>query len=102
MVVNDASSREAADAVAAEIVAGGGQAIAHQADVRNEAAVQAMLARADRELGPGLRRVRTGGNSWEALVPSTGVMEIVRVPVAAISPAPVGILPEDFVSVVLH
>ena len=51
---------------------------------------------------PGLRRVGTGVNSRETLVPSTGVMEIVRVPVAAISPGPVGILPEDFVSVVLH
>jgi len=52
VVVNDASSREVADAVVAEIVAGGGRAIAHQADVRDEAAIQAMRARAERELGP--------------------------------------------------
>ncbi len=52
VVVNYASSRDAADAVVTGIVADGGRAITHQADVRDEAAVQAMMARAAQELGP--------------------------------------------------
>jgi 3-oxoacyl-[acyl-carrier protein] reductase len=52
VVVNYASSRDAAAAVVAGIAADGGRAIAHQADVRDAAAVQAMIARAERELGP--------------------------------------------------
>jgi 3-oxoacyl-[acyl-carrier protein] reductase len=46
IVVNYASSQGAADAVVAEIVAGGGEAIAVKADVSVEAEVEAMVARA--------------------------------------------------------
>lgn len=45
VVVNYASSQGAADAVVAEIVAGGGEAIAVKADVSQEADVEAMVAR---------------------------------------------------------
>ena len=50
--LNAARSIEAARAVAAEIVAGGGRAIAVQADVSCQAEVRAMFAACDRELGP--------------------------------------------------
>jgi 3-oxoacyl-[acyl-carrier protein] reductase len=46
VVVNYASSQDAADGVVAEIVAGGGEAIAVKADVSVEAEVEAMVARA--------------------------------------------------------
>jgi NAD(P)-dependent dehydrogenase (short-subunit alcohol dehydrogenase family) len=50
--LNAARSIEAARAVAAEIVAGGGQAIAVQADVSRREEVRALFAACDRELGP--------------------------------------------------
>ncbi len=51
-VVNYASSPEAAAAVVTDIERGGGRALAHRADVRDAANVEAMVARAARELGP--------------------------------------------------
>jgi len=52
VVVNYASSPEAAAAVVTDIERGGGRALAHRADVRDAANVEAMVARAARELGP--------------------------------------------------
>jgi len=52
VVVNYASSPEAAAAVVADIERGGGRALAHRTDVRDAANVEAMVARAARELGP--------------------------------------------------
>jgi NAD(P)-dependent dehydrogenase (short-subunit alcohol dehydrogenase family) len=46
------SSRARAEAVAADIVAGGGHAIAVQAEMADEASLLAMFARVDAELGP--------------------------------------------------
>jgi len=43
VVINARNSKHEADAVAAEIEAGGGQALVHLADVTDEAAVQAMV-----------------------------------------------------------
>jgi len=51
-VVDYASSPEAAAAVVTDIERGGGRALAHRADVRDAANVEAMVARAARELGP--------------------------------------------------
>ncbi len=51
VVVNYAKSASAAVAVVAGIEAAGGRAMAHQADVRSDQAVEAMFARAGRELG---------------------------------------------------
>ena len=52
VVVNYVASAEAAVAVVAAIKRGGGQALAHQADVRDATEVEVMIARARRELGP--------------------------------------------------
>ena len=52
VVVNYIASAVAAVAVAAAIERAGGRALAHQADVCDATAVEAMIARAGRELGP--------------------------------------------------
>lgn len=52
VVVNHSSSPSEADAVMQEIQDGGGQAIVVAADVADEAAVSAMMDRAETELGP--------------------------------------------------
>ncbi|MGE0224105.1 MAG: SDR family oxidoreductase [Acetobacteraceae bacterium] len=46
------SNRAMADAVVADITRGGGQAIAIQAEMADEASIMAMFERVDRELGP--------------------------------------------------
>ncbi|MGF1607984.1 MAG: SDR family oxidoreductase [Kiloniellales bacterium] len=59
--VNYAGSREAAEAVAREIEAGGGRAIAVQADVADEAQVEALFETVDRQLGPLTALVNNAG-----------------------------------------
>ena len=51
IVVNARRSREEADTLAAEIEAGGGQALVHLADVTDEAAVAAMFAAVEARFG---------------------------------------------------
>lgn len=51
VVVNGRGNQEAINTVAAEIVAAGGRAIAHLADVSDEGAVEAMVARTVGEFG---------------------------------------------------
>jgi NAD(P)-dependent dehydrogenase (short-subunit alcohol dehydrogenase family) len=50
--VNYTVHAEAAEGLAAEIIATGGRAIVAMADVAEAAAVEAMVARAEKELGP--------------------------------------------------
>jgi 3-oxoacyl-[acyl-carrier protein] reductase len=57
--VNYAAHRDAADALVAEIAGTGGRAIAVAADVAQENAVEAMVARTQAELGPVSVLVRT-------------------------------------------
>lgn len=52
VVINYLSNHQAAEAVAASIAASGGRALLAPADVTQEAEVEAMVARAERELGP--------------------------------------------------
>ncbi|HMB75107.1 MAG TPA: SDR family oxidoreductase, partial [Kiloniellaceae bacterium] len=52
VIVNHSNSPEAADAVVDEIRANGGQAVAVQADVSDEASVSQMMDRAESEFGP--------------------------------------------------
>ena len=52
IVVNYLSSRDAAEAVVAEIEASGGRAISHRADMRDAEEVREMVVRAGRDLGP--------------------------------------------------
>ena len=62
--VNYTSRPDAADAVVAEIKAAGGRAFAVGADVADAAAVEAMVARAEAELGPVTILVCSAGIGW--------------------------------------
>jgi len=64
--VNYAARADAAAALVAEIAAAGGRAIAVQADVGDAAAVDAMVARAEHELGPVTILINNAGVSWQA------------------------------------
>jgi NAD(P)-dependent dehydrogenase (short-subunit alcohol dehydrogenase family) len=59
--VNYRSDRDAADALVAEIVAGGGRAVALKADVSDEAQVVAMFEACDAALGPLTALVNNAG-----------------------------------------
>src|SRR6516165_10108484 len=63
--VNYAAQADAAQAVVAEIAAAGGRAIAVAADVAEPAAVEAMVGRAQSELGPVTILVNNAGVSWQ-------------------------------------
>jgi 3-oxoacyl-[acyl-carrier protein] reductase len=63
--VNYAVHADAAEAVVAEIATAGGRAIAVAADVADSVAVQAMVARAEAELGPVTILVNNAGVSWQ-------------------------------------
>src|SRR5260370_41942276 len=62
--VNYAVHADAAEAVVAEIATAGGRAIAAAADVADSAAVEAMVARAQAELGPGAILGSRAGVAW--------------------------------------
>ena len=62
--VNYTARQDAADAVVGAIRAQGGRAIAVQADVADAAAVNAMVARAEAELGPVTILVNSAGIGW--------------------------------------
>jgi len=64
--VNYAARADAAQALVAEIAAAGGRAVAVQADVGDAAAVDAMVARAEKELGPVTILINNAGVSWQA------------------------------------
>jgi 3-oxoacyl-[acyl-carrier protein] reductase len=62
--VNYAAHAEAAEGLAAEIIAAGGRAIAAMADVAEAASVETMVARTEKELGPVTILVNNAGVSW--------------------------------------
>src|SRR5262245_13325773 len=62
--VNYTAHGDAADGLAGEIVAGGGRAISAVADVADPSAVEAMVARTKKELGPVTILVNNAGVSW--------------------------------------
>ena len=64
--VNYVAHADAAEGLAAEIVAAGGRAIAAMADVAEAATVEMMVARAEKELGPVTILVNNAGMSWRA------------------------------------
>ncbi len=66
LAINYSASPDKAETLAAEIRAAGGKAIAVGADVANAAAVEAMVARAEAELGPITILVNNAGISWAA------------------------------------
>src|SRR5215469_15135615 len=66
--VNYTAHADAAEELVAEIIAAGGRAIAAAADVADAAAVEAMVARAEKELGPLTILVNNAGVSWRGLL----------------------------------
>ena len=62
--VNYAAHADEAEAVVAEIATAGGRAIAVAADVANPTALDAMVARAEAELGPVTILVNNAGVAW--------------------------------------
>src|SRR5713226_9652638 len=63
--VNYAVHADAAEALVAEIATAGGRAIAVAADVAESAAVEAMVARTEAELGPVTILVNNAGVAWQ-------------------------------------
>jgi NAD(P)-dependent dehydrogenase (short-subunit alcohol dehydrogenase family) len=63
--VNYAVHADAAQALVAEILTAGGRAIAVAADVADSAAVEAMVARTEAELGPVTILVNNAGVAWQ-------------------------------------
>jgi 3-oxoacyl-[acyl-carrier protein] reductase len=63
--VNYAAQADAAETLVAEIATAGGRAIAVAADVGGSAAVEAMVARTEAELGPVTILVNNAGMAWQ-------------------------------------
>lgn len=63
--VNYAAHAEAAESLIAEIAADGGRAIAAAGDVAQAAALDVMVARAEKELGPVTILVNNAGVAWQ-------------------------------------
>ncbi len=68
IAINYTSRPDAAEALATELRAAGGRAITVQADVADEAAVIAMVARTEAELGPVSILVNNAGIAWAATI----------------------------------
>jgi 3-oxoacyl-[acyl-carrier protein] reductase len=76
--VNYAAHAEAADRLAGEIAAGSGRAISVMADVADPSAVEAMVARTERELGPVTILVNNAGVSWQGTLDTYDPEQVTR------------------------
>ncbi len=76
--INYAAHADAADAVVAEITKAGGRAIAVAADVADAAAVTAMVARTEKELGPLTILVNNAGVSWRGTLDDYDAAQVAR------------------------
>jgi 3-oxoacyl-[acyl-carrier protein] reductase len=76
--VNYAAHADAAEALVAEIIAAGGRAIAAQADVVDAAALEAMVARTEEELGPVTILVNNAGISWRGTLDTYDPEQVAR------------------------
>ena len=76
--VNFAAQGAAAEALVAEIVAAGGRAVALGADVADAAAVEAMMARAEAELGPITILVNNAGIAWQGTLDTYDSARVAR------------------------
>ncbi|MBN9507850.1 MAG: SDR family oxidoreductase [Alphaproteobacteria bacterium] len=76
--VNYAAQGAAAEALVAEIVAAGGRAVALGADVADAAAVEAMMARAEAELGPITILVNNAGIAWQGTLDTYDAARVAR------------------------
>src|SRR5437899_11344529 len=75
---NHAVHAGAAEALVAEIVASGRRAIAVAADVADSAAVEAMFARTEAELGPVTILVNNAGVSWQGTLDTYDPAQVAR------------------------
>jgi len=76
--VNYAARADVADRLAAEIVADGGRAISAMADVAETAAIDAVIARIEKELGPLTILVNNAGVSWRGTLDTYDTERVVR------------------------
>jgi 3-oxoacyl-[acyl-carrier protein] reductase len=76
--VNYATHADAAEELVAEIIAAGGRAIAAPADVAEPAAVEAMVARTAKELGPVTILVNNAGVSWQGTLDTYDPAQVER------------------------
>jgi NAD(P)-dependent dehydrogenase (short-subunit alcohol dehydrogenase family) len=76
--VNYAARADAAEALLAEVAAAGGRAIAVEADVADAAAVEAMVARTEAELGPVTILVNNAGVAWQGTLDSYDPQQVAR------------------------
>jgi NAD(P)-dependent dehydrogenase (short-subunit alcohol dehydrogenase family) len=76
--VNYAVHADAAEAVVAEIASAGGRAIAVAADVAGSAAVEAIVARTETELGPVTILVNNAGVAWQGTLDTYEQEQVAR------------------------
>jgi len=76
--VNYAAHADAAEEVVAEIMTARGRAIAAVADIAEAAAVEAMVARAEKELGPITILVNNAGVSWRGTLDTYDPEQVAR------------------------
>src|SRR5258708_29909588 len=76
--VNDAVHADAAEALVAEIATSGRRAITVAADVADPAAVEAMVARTEAELGPVTILVNNAGVSWQGTLDTYDPEQVAR------------------------
>jgi NAD(P)-dependent dehydrogenase (short-subunit alcohol dehydrogenase family) len=76
--VNYAMHADAAKALVAEITTAGGRAIAVAADVADSAAVEAMVAHTEAELGPVTILVNNAGVSWQGMLDTYDREQVAR------------------------
>ena len=76
--VNYAAHADAAEGLAAEIMAAGGRAIAAMANVAEGATVEMMVARAEKELGPVTILVNNAGISWRGTLDTFDPEQVMR------------------------
>ena len=76
--VNYAAHADEAEAVVAEIATAGGRAIAIAADVADAAALEALVARAEAELGPVTILVNNAGVSWQGTLDTYDREQVAR------------------------
>jgi 3-oxoacyl-[acyl-carrier protein] reductase len=76
--VNYAANADAAEALVAEITAVGGRSVAVPADVAEAARVEAMVARAEKELGSVTILVNNAGVSWRGTLDTYDPEQVAR------------------------
>jgi len=76
--VNFAAQADAAQALVDEILGDGGRAIAAMADVAESAAVEAVVARTEKELGPVTILVNNAGISWRGTLDTYDSEQVAR------------------------